>query len=135
MSQPPLFVEDVYAALNAIVAHVGGPKAVGHMFWPTKPVPEAAKRLNDCLNPDRDEKLELEEILMLFRLARDAGFHVAKHWFDTETGYLPSTPADPVEEQARLVTVIETAGVQLQRALDSLDKIRERERKPVQRVA
>jgi hypothetical protein len=69
---------------------------------------------------------------MLLRLAREADFHIAKHWLDNETGYLPSTPADPAEEQARLVTVIEQAGQTLQRALTALDKMRER--KPLAKV-
>jgi len=120
-------------ALRAIVQHIGGPKIVGPVLWPAKSVDDARKLLLDCLNPDRNEKLDVEQIVMLFRMGREAGFHVAKHWLDTETGYLPSTPADPQEEQARLVTVIESAGQQLQRALAALDKMRER--KPLSRAA
>jgi hypothetical protein len=133
MDQPPLFVESIYDALRAIVNHVGGPKAVGPLLWPAKSVDDARKQLLDCLNPERNDKLDAEQIVMLFRIGREAGFHVAKHWLDQETGYLPSTPADPTEEQARLVAVIETAGAQLQRALETLDRMRER--KPLTRAA
>jgi hypothetical protein len=126
MSQPPLFVESVYDALRAIVNHLGGPKTVGILLWPAKSVDDARRQLLDSMNPDRAEKLDPEQIVMLFRMAREADFHVSKHWFDSETGYLPSTPADPTEEQARLVSVIESAGLTLQRALAMLDKMRER---------
>lgn len=124
--QPPLFVENIYKALGAIVDHCGGAKTIGAMLWPAKKPEAAGQLLNDCLNPDRNEKLDLEQFLMLLRLAREADFHVPKHWIDTETGYLPSTPADPLDEQARLVAVIETAGSTLQRALQQLEKMRER---------
>lgn len=134
MSQPPLFVESIYDALNAIVGALGGPKEVAGVLWPAKAVDDARKRLKDCLNPDRDEKLDPEQVVLLFRLAREAGFHVAKHWLDAETGYLASTPADPAEEQARLVAVIESAGVTMQRALETLDKMRER-KTPLSRAA
>lgn len=122
--QPPLFVESIYDAMRAIVAHLGGPKAVGPLLWPAKSVDDARRVLLDCLNPDRAEKLDPEQFLMLFRLARASQFHVAKHWLDAECGYLPSVPADPQEEKARLIGVIEHAGVTLSRALDALDKIR-----------
>lgn len=131
--QPPLFVESVYDALRAIVNHIGGPKTVGAVLWPAKSVDDGRKLLLDCLNPDRNEKLDPDQVVMLLRLAREAGFHVAKHWLDAETGYLPSTPADPQEEQARLVSVIESAGVTMQRALETLDKMRDR--KPLSRAA
>jgi hypothetical protein len=133
MDQPPLFVESIYDALRAIVNHVGGPKTVGAALWPAKSVDDARRQLLDCLNPERHEKLDPDQLVLLFRMGREAGFHVSKHFFDTETGYLPSTPADPTEEQARLVDVIETAGVTLQRALTALDKLRER--KPLAKVA
>lgn len=135
MSQPPLFVEDIYEALGAIVTHLGGAKSVGAMFWPAKSAHDAGKLLKDCLNPDRNEKLDPEQVLLLFRLAREANFHVSKHWFDGETGYMPSAPASPQDEQARLVEVIESAGQTLQSALTALDRLRERKPASLTKVA
>lgn len=131
-AQPPLFVETVYDALKGIVAALGGAKTVGARLWPAKSVDDARKLLLDCLNPDRPEKLDAEQLVMLFRLAREADFHVAKHWLDAETGYQPSLPADPGDEQAKQVAAIENAAQQLQRAMAMLEKIRDR--KPLQRV-
>lgn len=135
MSQPPLFVEDIYEALGAIVTHLGGAKSVGSMFWPAKSAHDAGKLLKDCLNPERNEKLDPEQVLLLFRLARETNFHVSKHWFDTETGYEPSAPTNPKDEQARLLDVIETAGQTLQKALSALDKLRERKSPTLSKVA
>lgn len=132
-TQPPLFVESVYDALKAIVAALGGPKTVAARLWPAKSVDDARKLLLDCLNPDRPEKLDAEQVVMLFRLAREVEFHVAKHWLDAETGYLPSAPADPADEQARQVAAIESAAHELQRALATLDRLRAKPA-PLQRI-
>lgn len=131
--QRPLFVESIYDALRAIVGACGGPKEVGQLLWPAKSAQAARGQLLDCLNADRNDKLDPEQIVFLFRLAREANFHVAKHWLDAEVGYLPSEPTDPLDEQSRLVAVIESAGAQLQRALTALEKMRER--KPLAKVA
>lgn len=131
-TQPPLFVESVYDALKAIVAALGGPKIVGAALWPQKSVDDARVQLLHCLNPDRSDKLDPEQVVLLFRLAREADFHVAKHWLDGETGYQASLPADPGDEQAKQVAAIENAAQQLQRAFAMLEKIRDR--KPLQRV-
>lgn len=131
--QPPLFVETIYDALKAIVAALGGAKTVAARLWPEKGVDDARKRLLDCLNPERDEKLDPEQVILLLRLAREADFHVAKHWLDAETGYAPSAPLDPADEESRQVAAIENAAKELQRAMATLDKIRTRA--PLQRIA
>jgi hypothetical protein len=133
MDQPPLFVESIYDALRSIVQHCGGAKSIGARLWPQKSVDDARRQLLDCINPERSEKLDPEQMILLLRLARECEYHVAKHYLDAETGYLPSIPADPGEEQARLVQVIENAGRELNRAVTALEKLREH--KPLQRVA
>lgn len=126
MDQPPLFVESVYDALKGIVQAIGGTKAVGALLWPEKSMEDARRRLLDCLNPDRDEKFDVQQVILLLRLAREANFHLAKHWIDQETGYVPSEPADPKVEQEKLVATIERATAELHRAVDALDKLRGR---------
>lgn len=133
--QPPLFVESIYDALKAIVGFLGGPKVVGARLWPAKSVDDGRRQLLDCLNPDRNEKLDPEQVVLLFRLAREAGFHVAKHWLDTETGYEPSKPIDPVHEEARVASAIEAATVELKKALVMAEKWRERKPVPLAKVA
>ncbi len=100
--QPPLFVESVNEALRAVVAHLGGAKAVGPMLWPQKPVDEAARQLLDALNPDRPHKLDPEQTLFLLRKAREAGYHGAMEFIATEAGYTKPSPIEPEDERAQL---------------------------------
>jgi hypothetical protein len=99
----PLFMEDIYDALRCAVQSLGGPKAVGAQLWPHKPVDQAHRELGDCLNRDNPRKLDPEETLAILRLAREAGYHQAKHWLDAELGYAPSDPVEPETELTKLI--------------------------------
>jgi hypothetical protein len=101
-SQPQLFYEDVFEVAKAAVQASGGTKAVAQILWPHMPMAEAQRKLSDCLNRDRPEKLCIEEFMALMLMAREAGFHQAKHWIDTSLGYQPTPPADPKIERERL---------------------------------
>lgn len=98
----PLFLEDVFDALKAAVQAAGGAKTVAGRLWPTKPIEQARKDLLDCLNRDNDRKLCIEEALAVLAMAREAGYHGAKHWIDEAIGYQPTPPADPKIERDRL---------------------------------
>ena len=134
-AQMPLLVESVYDALKGAVQALGGAKAVGSRLWPQKPIMDARGLLLNCLNADRAEKLDPEQVLLILRWAREQGFHQAKHWLDVETGYHPSAPADPQDEQERLAVIIESAGETMRQALATLEKLRERERPTLTRAA
>lgn len=101
-SQQALFYEDVFDVVRAMVQESGGAKVVAGKLWPTMPGGEAQRKLLDCLNRDRPEKLCIEEFLAVVRMAREAGFHQGKHWIDADTGYQPSQPCDPKIERDRL---------------------------------
>ena len=118
--QQPLFIDTVYDALRAAVGALGGPKAVAPRLWPQKSIDDGRRLLLDCLNPDRAEKLDPEQVVVILRWAREAGFHSAKHWLDEATGYQPSQPLDPAVERDRLLTVVEESRTVLARALDQL---------------
>lgn len=126
MNQAPLFLESIYDALRAAVDAVGGPKAAGVALFPSKSIEDARRLLLDCLNPARAERLDPEQTLHLLRIARDAGFHGAKHWIDDELGYAPTPPIEPDDQSAELARVIAAASDQLRRATDALDRIRRR---------
>lgn len=98
----PLFLEDIYDALKAAVQALGGAKVVAARLWPHKPVEQARKELLDALNRDNPRKLDAEEVMSVLRMAREAGFHQAKHWIDAALGYDPTPPADPAMERDRL---------------------------------
>lgn len=123
MTQDELFFEDVFEVAKAAVARAGGAKKVAGLLWPSKAAAQAHKELLDCLNRDSPRKLCIEEFMAVLKLAREAGFHQAKHWIDTELGYQPSPPADPVIERDRLAEALVRASDDfrnLQRAAERL---------------
>lgn len=102
MEQQPLFFESVFDALKHIT-HVVGPKTAGAALFPTKPNPEAAARsLSDKLNSHHGEKLDIEQVIHLLRLGKDAGCHVAIEYICSASGYSKPNPIDPSDEKAEL---------------------------------
>lgn len=122
-AQPQLFYEDVFDVGRAAVQAAGGAKTVAGRLWPHMPVSEAQRKLLDCLNRERPEKLCIEEFLAVLRMARDVGFHQAKHWIDNDLGYQPTSPQDPKIERDRLADELAKAAESfknLQRAAERL---------------
>lgn len=93
--------DDIWAALRGLVSACGGSKRVGPQIWPAKP--KADQWLDDCLNPDRQAKLCLEEFLQLLRIGRASGFHGAKYFVDDATFYARSKPIEVEDELASLL--------------------------------
>lgn len=102
MDQPELFHESVSEALRATVAAIGGAKVVASALWPEKSLDDANRRLLDCLNPDRAARLDPEELILLLKLARAKGVHLAMTWISNEVGYADPQPVEPVDEYAEL---------------------------------
>lgn len=124
MTQQPLFVEDIYDALRHAIGALGGAKIVGHQLWPHMNPAKAGEKLNDCLNRDRPQKLDPEEIQMISRLAGQAGCHTVAHFQATDAGYSAPdwrTPEDIEDEGRRelaallkqVVPALKKAGVEL----------------------
>ena len=83
-------------ALNDCVRAIGGSKKVGRAIWPYKDEFSAQRHLLNCLNPDRAEKLHLDELLMLMKMARDRGCHAGMQYLAETLGYsLMSANAEP----------------------------------------
>lgn len=116
------FYEGPEDALRAGVQALGGAKKVGPMLWPDKSVDNAGRLLLDCLNPSRAEKLDFSQTLLVFKLAKDAGFHAPFAWFANEVGY-DVKPITKAEEVDRLTTVVEQASNTLANAIKSLERI------------
>lgn len=102
MTQEPLFYETLNDALKAIVQALKGAKAVGVKLWPEKTPDTASRLLNDCLNPDRAEKLSPEQVLWLLAQGRQVGCHAAMNFLAREAGYSDPLPVDPEDNKARL---------------------------------
>lgn len=102
MSQAKLFYDGFEDAAKAVVICCGGPKEVGAKLWPAKSADAARTRLLDCLNPERQEKLGADEIMLLARLGRDVGCHAIMEWITAEAGYAAPVPVDPDDQKAEL---------------------------------
>lgn len=102
MDQPALFHDSLYDALRDCVRALGEPKAVGKAMRPEKSQDEARTWLLNCLNPDRAEKFDPEQIMWLLREARKVNCHAAIRYLCRECGYTDPVPIEPEDERAIL---------------------------------
>jgi hypothetical protein len=93
--------ESINDALQSAVNALGGYKKVGPMLRPELPIDQAAGWLRDCLNPARRERLAPEQVMLVLRKAREAGYHAAMQFVAFDTGY-KATPVDPVSQVEEL---------------------------------
>lgn len=101
--QSRLFITDIYDALGDLVRALGGPKSVGEALWPKKAPDDAAGRVKDCLNRNRRETFDAEEIMWLLKRGREVGCHGPIAWICTQSGY--SVP-EPVEQETELAKLL-----------------------------
>ncbi len=80
----------------------GGSKAVGPMLWPDLKVDVAQRKLLACLNPDRVERLNPDQVTFVGRKARENGCHALVEFYAVELGYAPPVPVEPRDEVAEL---------------------------------
>jgi len=126
MSEPtqhPLFVETFNEALREAIKHMGGNKVVGQLLRPEKTALDAAGWLSDCMNPDRREKLDPEQVLFLLRAARKIGAHVAMNFIAADAGYSTPRPVEPEGEKARLQREFIESVRQQTRNIDRLERL------------
>lgn len=124
MEQQPLFVESPAEALREAVRAAGGIKAVAALLWPEVRPPEAGhRRLLDCLNDERREKLSFEQVLLILRTAREAGCHVAMAYISRECGYAEPQPIEPADEAAALQRQFVAAVAEQRRLLARVERL------------
>lgn len=103
--------ESVNDALQSAVNALGGYKKAGPLLRPELPIDQAAGWLRDCLNPSRREKLSPEQVMLILRKCREAGYHAAMHFMAFDTGYkaVPVDPQSQIEElQTRFCDSVQT---------------------------
>lgn len=93
--------ESINDALQAAITALGGYKKVGPTLRPELPIDQAAGWLRDCLNPARREKLAPEQVVLILRLARAAGYHATMNFIAFDTGY-KAAPVDPESLEGEL---------------------------------
>jgi hypothetical protein len=100
--QIPLFFETYEAAIHATIDALGGNKSVGNMLWPAMPPDEAGRKLSHCLNLEKREKLDPNELRLIRQAARQKGVHILAHYEARDAGYAEPTPLNPEDEAAQL---------------------------------
>lgn len=116
------FFECPESALRACIEALGGAKKVGAQLFPDKTMENARDYLLARVNPDRQEKLSMTQIIFIFRAAKSAGFHAGFDWWAREVEY-EIRPITKAEEVDRLTSVVEQASKQLSGAIAALERL------------
>ena len=69
---------------------------------PAKSEEAAVTWIKDCLNAERREKFDVDDVLWLMREGRKIGCHSALHFCCEDAGYEPAKPLEPRDEAAEL---------------------------------
>ena len=120
-SEMPFF-EAPEDALRAAVQLLGGAKQVGAQLWPDLSPDGAGRKLLDCINPGRAERLSLSQCMKVLTWARDAGHHGPMQWICGEVGY-EARPVTKAEEMDRVSAVVEQSSRTLAAALATLERL------------
>lgn len=92
MQQQAMFYETVDEVLVATVQAIGGYKAVGAALRGDKEPDAAATWLRNCLNPNKDERLNPEQVIQLVRIGREKGVHYYANYVAQTLGYTAPVP-------------------------------------------
>lgn len=98
----PLWYDSIEDAVRDAVHALGGSKTVAVFLWPDRPVAQAQAHLNDCLNPDRPQRLTPSQLILIAREARARDHHALMHFICRETGYEDARPVTPADQRAEL---------------------------------
>jgi len=100
--QSPLWDEDIDTALGAVVMAAGGARVVASEWFPAEDPTTKARYINNCLNPDRNEKFSSREFLWLLRKGRELDCHAIMYFICDDAGYEKTQPINPEDEKERL---------------------------------
>jgi len=100
--QGQLWHDNFEQALLDVVYAVGGPKEVASRLWPEKTLEAGARYLNQCLDPERHEKLEPGQIVLLMKWGYETECHTHMAYLADAIGYEEPQPKNPDTERDRL---------------------------------
>lgn len=116
-TQDPLFHDDFNDALSNAVKALGKQEVIARELWgPSKRSP--GQYLSDCLNPEREAKLAIDEIVTLLKWAREKGIHWAMHALCEEVGYEKPDVAPAITERQKRARRFKELADEMQRLAD-----------------
>ncbi len=123
-SQTDLFEtpDDSYEAMRILIMRLGGPKKMGKKLWPEKPMEAAAILLNNCLNRERPEKLDLDQIDFLIGEGRKVGCHIVMQCFAVRHAYRV-TAIELEDERIRLQREFIETGRRMEALISQLNEL------------
>lgn len=101
--QPALYHDTLQDALSEVVTALGGAKKIGALLWPEKSADDAGRQLRHALDPDRPEKVSLEQLALLLRLGREKGAHAGMYFLARDAVYQDPVAVEPEDERAQLM--------------------------------
>lgn len=121
--------EDLDTALAHVCRHIGGGnyKYVAVQLWPDMSPDVAARKLADCFNTNRPERLKPRQVMFILRLARRHGCHDALDWLLADLDYAPTTPIEPRDEGAELQRAFVSAKDELAGILARMEALQARQ--------
>lgn len=122
--QNKLFITDIYDALGDLVRAAGGPKAVGEVLKPEKSTDESAGWVKDCLNRNRREKFDPEQIMWLLKKGRELGCHEPIQWICSNSGYVEPAPKEEETELLKLLREYVDTGKKLSTLQPKIEELR-----------
>jgi hypothetical protein len=111
------------AVLIECVKSAGGSKVVAGRLWPEKGIEQAQRRLLDCLNDDRPDRLCPDQVLLIAELARAAGCHAYMAHCAQRLHYAMPVPREPRDELASLQREFVAAVAAQQRMVAQMQQI------------
>jgi hypothetical protein len=102
MRQAELFHDDVFDALRTDIQALGGAKKVGALLWPKLSPDKAGEKLSSCLNRQRAEKLDPEDILFIQREAARVGSVASLTYIADYVSIHRPVIIEPDDEKAQL---------------------------------
>lgn len=121
-------------SLKAVIRALGGAKVVGHKLRPDLDPDAAGRWLLDCINPDRNDKLALGQLMLILRWGHDAGCHAGMDFIARDSGYAEPIPVTPEDEQDELMRDFNAGVKTLAGLADRIERIASRTVRPVASV-
>ena len=116
MKDQPLFYDSMEDAINSMVLNCELPfKTVATQMWPAKKMDTAYAQLKAVVNPDKPEKLDLDEIA---RLCKITGRYDALFYLCDETHHARPVLRAPEDERMDIMDNIK----QLTQAVQTLSR-------------